>query len=55
MEMFRGADACLAHNADFEHDDSGLTTGVQLTSDGHKPYLEAVEVPSAPTSTTPCS
>ena len=27
---------------------------MQLTSDGHKPYLQAVESPSAPTSTTPC-
>ena len=31
-----------------------LANRVQLTSDGHEPYLQAVEDPSGPTSTTPC-
>lgn len=31
-----------------------LTTRVQLTSDGHKPYLKAVEASFEASSTTPC-
>jgi IS1 family transposase len=47
----RDSDAAMVFMDDLA---SRLANRVQLTSDGHKPYLEAVEDASARTSITPC-